>query len=758
KKDEPTCVLEAHVGQTLISGSGVVANAACDSKVMSDNSCLVITLVERLITKLPHRTGADAYDLNRDEIALLSRATLVSISKSSIGVIAEALVHLLEDLAKPFKTISAHPLHILHSEFYVLELLAECCTVHWESVNASEDARDGEEVPSQGYRSYDSIKAEGRRASRNNLLARDHPPEALDDDLAKRLIDVVKSFSNPIPDGYVLPASSILDDVFGFPPAHGPSGLDSLNGTNGQHSGVEAAILLQEHSESTEACIRKIVEFVSFSNWPRTLEYLRGSLRGLLAAQTSSGNQAQNGVGVDDEALVTVRLIPSFWVDSRKLGVVIQELCGSFLHLRKAFQTIVAVVVPQLITRWLERNPEEFIELHTMHKRLDGGAETLFDMTNTMIDAGRRKTLLFPFQTSLLFLLPDVFEVASNMREIKSSSISKKVSFLEMLRKTLRNRNEAAIYCLTCVLRVARHFPLDSDSALLSYALDVQEEVREAVFRRYTVGAENTTIDPGLMTAAFVSLAHLNFKTCVESLTPFCLAPNSSPDFKVAVLRACTHFAQQSNASDYRPLFDKISEFIRAYMKVWRIHNNRSALLIRPKGMTLRFRDSYPVEHVPSNRQNKFVSSGELVYSMLVFLDAYPMAIFVGLDPSSQSSDATFEDIYAAFLALLTSDEERIRHLASEVGRNSLTQGTISAWQNKEFYHSSNVKYNFWESTSVLLSSVSSKIINQTVDEHSALGFIHTYLQARLDLLKRIKVSDICSSGCLSLNHLILCP
>jgi neurofibromin 1 len=168
--------------------------------------------------------------------------------------------------------------------------------------------------------------------------------------------------------------------------------------------------------------------------------------------------------------------------------VVIQELCGSFLHLRKAFQTTVAIVLPLLITRWLERNPGEFIDLHSLHKRLDGGAETLFDMTNTMFDGGRRKALLFPFQTSLLFLLPDVFEVASNMRDVKSSSISKKVSFLEMLRKSLRNRNETAIYCLTSLLRVARHFPLDSDAALLSFALDVQEEVREAVFRRHTPG------------------------------------------------------------------------------------------------------------------------------------------------------------------------------------------------------------------------------------------------------------------------------
>lgn len=189
-------------------------------------------------------------------------------------------------------------------------------------------------------------------------------------------------------------------------------------------------------------------------------------------------------------------------------------------------------------------------------------------MTNTMFDGGKRKALLYPFQTSLIFLLPDVFEVASNMRDAKSNSISKKVSFLEMLRKALRNRNETAVYCMTSVLRVARHFSLDSDAALLSFALDIQEEVREAVFRRSTAGMDSPNIDNSLMTAAFVSLTHLNFEYCVESLTPLCLASTAPQNFKLAAMAACYHFARQSNAYDYQPLFSKIADFIRAQLKV----------------------------------------------------------------------------------------------------------------------------------------------------------------------------------------------
>jgi neurofibromin 1 len=528
-------------------------------------------------SQLPHRTGSPSNDFNRDEVVVLTRATIIGVSTSCIGLVVETLVQLLEELSRPYKGIQSHPLHIVYSELYVLELLAECCSTHWASVNtpppATEDSDDsdsetsGSENGSKATSVPVNNRDRSRRASRNKICVRDMSPEALDDNLVRRLLDAIKLFLRPLSDSYVLPATHILDDVI-KPIVANPPPLENTAAANGRLSGSEISSFLFDSSEAIEACTRGIVEYVSSSNWSRVLEYLKFSLR---AARSTAGTAAQPNVLADEErsALVTLRLISSFWIDSRKLSIVIQELCGSFLHLRKAFQTTVAMVLPLLVTRWIERNPEEFVNLHTMHKRLDGGAETLFDMSNTMLDGGRRKFLFFPFQTSLLFLLPEVFEVASNMREVKSSSISKKVSFLEMLRKSLRNRNEAAIYCLTSVLRVARHFTLDSDAALLSYALDVQEEVREAVFRRHAVGIENTIIDNGLMTASFVSLAHLNFEATVDSLASFCLAPNSPRHFKIAVVSACSHFARQSNAEEYQPLFARVAEFVRSQLKVF---------------------------------------------------------------------------------------------------------------------------------------------------------------------------------------------
>ncbi len=485
----------------------------------------------------------------------------MGVSAACIGIVVDTLVQLLEELSRPYKGVQTHPIHVLHSELYVVELLAECCSTHWASVNTGtrtsinngrEDDSEGSdsEQDSKGTSSRGSSRQQKRPASRNRLMGRDIGPQPLSDDLVRRLIDAVKLFSRPVPENYVLPALFILDDAFRGNPISDANAPENNPPGNGHLKDTEVSKLLLDRTDAIESYTRGIMEYISSSNWSRVLEYLKSALQQATHQPASNATQS------------------SFVVDDDRSAVVIQELCGSFLHLRKSFQTTVAIVMPLLINRWLEHNPKEFIDLHTTRKRLDGGAETLFDMTNSMLDGGRRKALLYPFQTSLLLLLPDVFEVASNMREVKSSSISKKVSFLEMLRKALRNRNETAIFCLTGVLRVARHFPHESDAAILSYALDVQEEVREAVFRRNTPGMDTANLDTALMTATFVSLAHLNFESCVDNLAPMCLAPNTPQDFKIAVISACSHFARQSNAEEYQHLFAKVAEFVRSQLKV----------------------------------------------------------------------------------------------------------------------------------------------------------------------------------------------
>jgi len=482
---------------------------------------------------------------------VITRATLVKISDSSIVTVLDSLLTLLADLARPYKTLASRPLHVLLSELYVLALVADCCASHWDAVNTTEPPADPSTVV-------------GKHGPRT------HPPAPLDEALVPRILESIKVFVEPIPDGYMLPARTILDDGMIQQSSINTAAAASVQTSAHVDDGVAVTRLLDARSSETEGQVKTIVEYVTAASWSAAFEYFRTAIYSIRTAAPAQSPAAASPAASDEEkaALVVLSLVSSFWVDRLKLGLVIQELCSSFLHFRRSFQSTVAVVAPLLIMRWVDRFPQEFVQLHAMRHRVDGGPDTLFDMTQAFVDSGRKRGLLYPLQTALLLLLPDVFEVASNLREAKGGSLAKKVAFLDILRKSMRNRNDQAAYCLVSLLRAARHFDAESDSALMSYAMDVQDEVRDAVFRRFSAGSDASLFEQDILTAAFVSLGHLNFDMCAESLAQSCLSPSAPTSFKIAVIQSCSHFARLDASDKYQPLFAAASAYIQGQLKV----------------------------------------------------------------------------------------------------------------------------------------------------------------------------------------------
>ncbi|TEA10445.1 Neurofibromin [Colletotrichum sidae] len=517
---------------------------------MNGDAGLVGCLIDRLATRLPHRTGTHGQELHRDDVVLITRSTLVKISTTAVAYVLESLLALLEDILRNYKGLPppAHPPHVLLSEIYVTALAADCCTSHWDHVK-SQSPR----LP---------VAGSGPRQSLPIVL-----PEPLDEALVTRVFDAVKWLIEPIPEGFVLPSSTILDDAprHADPIDRSQGGLVSLPLADVE--GLESETLPTSHHADMEPSVRVIVEYVTASTWSCSFDYFRNVVYTVRTAAVVQAAPGQSAAPPDDDkaALAVLKILSFFWVDGQKLGLIIQEICSSFLHFRKSFQNTVAVVAPLLIIRWLERYPHEFVQQHTLHKRLDGGADTLFDMTQTVVDNGRKKGMLYPLQTTLLFLLPDVFEVASNLREAKSSSMAKKVGFLDGLRKALRNKNEQAAYSLVSLLRAARHFVAEDDAALVSYAMDVQDEVREAVFRR-SGSTDSSLFDQDLMTAAFVSLAQLSPDSCVDSISQSYLSPSAPQGFKAAVVQGCRYFARQPDAQLYEQLYLATGPFMRTQL------------------------------------------------------------------------------------------------------------------------------------------------------------------------------------------------
>ncbi|KAL4727532.1 Ras GTPase activating protein ira2 [Fusarium chlamydosporum] len=446
-------------------------------------------------------------------------------------------------------------------------------------------------------------------------------PPQLDEVLVSRLFDAFKHLLEPIPENCILPAQTLLDQV----------STRNVSVTRPESSSISS------DADSSPPSDEKFAETIV----------------------TQPGISAPGSFqDAERAALVVLRLLSFFWVDGPKLGQIIQEICSSFLHFRKPYQNTVAVVSPLLIMRWLDRFPREFVQLHQVHKRLDGGADTLFDMAQAATDNGRRRGLFYPLQTTLLFLLPDVFEVASNMREAKSSSMVKKVSFLDGLRKASRNRNEQAAYCLVSLLRAARHFDVESDSALVSYALDVQDEVRDALFRRAT--SEYGLFDQDMMTAAFVSLTHLNLDTSVSGFVESCIASNAPSSFKLAAVQGCSYFAQQPYALRYHELFDAAIPFMRTQLEA---ENAKTSM---------------------TNRQES--ERTELVCSILQFLDASPARLLDDL-----SADNSSNSFFKSFLLCVLSEDPPIRKLATGVA-SRLFQGHLEAYRQFDTGHSFGTK------------------------------------------------------------------
>ncbi len=266
-----------------------------------------------MASSFPHRTGTHGEHLLQDQIAVITRGSLVELSASSIAIVLDALLTLLADLARPYKTVDAHPAHVLLSELYILGLVADCCSSHWDAVNA---AQSDAEPPHE-----------------TRPKTRLPPPDPLDGGLVQRIFDAVKLFLNPIPEGYVLPPRTILDDRA---IQHISTSADGPNAQLDVHSDdeVESISLLDARATEVEAQVKTIVEYVTASSWSSAFDFFRNVVYTIRTAAPPQTPVAASPVVSDDEkgALVVLGLMSSFWVDRQKLGLVIQELCSSFLH------------------------------------------------------------------------------------------------------------------------------------------------------------------------------------------------------------------------------------------------------------------------------------------------------------------------------------------------------------------------------------------------------------------------------------------
>ena len=184
-------------------------------------------------------------------------------------------------------------------------------------------------------------------------------------------------------------------------------------------------VMLGKPSE-LDLAAHRVIEYISASNWSLAYNIMQNKLKYLRTTAS------------DDAEASGLQFISHMWLNSKKLSVIIQEISQTFLPLQKSTQNIIATVLPDAIHNWIDTNPRDFVDLHLTQRRLEGGADVLFDIATQLQDNSRRRSILWPLQTALVLLIPEVFWLAGMMGEAKGGSVAKKVIFLENLRKSLR--------------------------------------------------------------------------------------------------------------------------------------------------------------------------------------------------------------------------------------------------------------------------------------------------------------------------------
>ena len=415
----------------------------------------------------------------------------------------------------------------------------------------------------------------------------------------------------------------------------------------------------------------KVIEFLSASNWALVYQAVKSKLKTLRTT-------------ADDHYASSLQFIAHLSLNQRKLSLVLQEISGSFLPLRKPSQNALAAILPEAIHRWIDSHPKDFIQLHSSQQRLEGGADVLFDFAGSLTESTRRRAVIWPLQTALVLLLPEVFVHADMNGSQRGNSLAKKIVFLNNLRQALRQPKSAdiAASCLITICRAGSLFPPDSDSALLGFALDIQNDMREEIFKKtpHMVASPDESMDRDVLIKAFVSLARLSVDSVVAHLLPVCLDKTSPMSFKITVFAGAAVLASQANAEQYSALFAAIAPDLGEYLHG--ISSMRKAV------------SSVGFNGVPGpdnmrhrNISTDSIGSVELLYQLLELLKIRPLLLYENLDfrggDWSQLADKSINSI----LTLICDDDEFVRNSTVTFARRLLSPEAFQTAASKEEVH-----------------------------------------------------------------------
>lgn len=119
------------------------------------------------------------------------------------------------------------------------------------------------------------------------------------------------------------------------------------------------------------------------------------------------------------------------------------------------------------------------------------------------------------------------------------------------------------------------------------------------------------------------------------------------------------------------------------------------------------------------------------------------MNLFDGAPVEWPDRGRFFDENFVAFVACLSLDDELLRGLASTVALKVLHAQTTQTMSNGSGVVTKNFYTRFWRSTSVVLMTVSEKLLSLQHQEKSTIIFVRDYIETRLKLVQQHQVRKL---------------
>ena len=104
-------------------------------------------------------------------------------------------------------------------------------------------------------------------------------------------------------------------------------------------------------------------------------------------------------------------------------------------------------------------------------------------------------------------------------------------------------------------------------------------------------------------------------------------------------------------------------------------------------------------EHYTALKALEAVSSVDIMYNVLLFLNESPLTLYAGVPRNSTERNQAFEDGFTSFIGFLAADDVRIRQLTNSVICKFINAGDVSKWRQGQSSGAKGFKTRFWKST-----------------------------------------------------------